>query len=106
MEGTLREVSTPDGQLETIECYSLRETAEALGRSLLTLRKWVDTGIFPAAQLVDTTYNYNQYSRGELDVVAPILDAHFTAHSQLQQNHTATREALSIVIDEYRENYL
>lgn len=102
----MREVRTPDGQIEMVEAYSLRETGEALGRPILTMRNWISAGNFPPAQLVDTTYGYDQWSRGELDVLVPILDGHFKANSQLQANHTETREALFNAIEQYRAEFI
>jgi len=89
-----------------VNAYTLREAADALGKSYLTVRAWAKNGLFPKSILTDTTYNYDQYSQGELEAIVGILDEHFRKHSQLQKNHTEVCERLQTAMDEYREEYI
>ena len=80
--GVKREVEIegrPD--LIVLECYTVRETGEALGRVRLTIKAWMDSGILPPPIIKEAHTGYVQYCRQELDVVAEAIARHET-HSQ------------------------
>ena len=62
-QGTPREVQTDDMEYPTtVEAFTIPEAARALGRTELTLRRWIADDLVPEPILIDTTYHYRQYS--------------------------------------------
>lgn len=59
-----------------VESFTVPEAAEALGRSLSTIRRWIDDDRIPAPYLQENTRNHRVYSVGELEVVARVLSQH------------------------------
>ena len=80
--GIQREIDV-DGldDIVVLESYTLRQTGDALGRSILTIRTWIKNGIIPEPFCTEAATGYKVYARFELDVMAEILADHET-HSQ------------------------
>ncbi len=53
----------------------MRETAEALGKSLLTVRSWIEKEFIPAPVCRESQQGYLQYVRCEVDAMASVLSA-------------------------------
>lgn len=105
-DGVDRQVQVPDHGLEIVECFTLNEAGKALGKTLLTIRNWIEAGSIPEPILVDVTYGYSQYSAGELGVIAEILDEHFKEYSQLQRNHEVTVRRIHVAVGKYRQDFI
>jgi hypothetical protein len=54
----------------------MRETAEALGKSLLTIRSWIEKGFIPAPVCAESQQEYLQYTVYELTALASVLSEH------------------------------
>lgn len=68
-------------ETEVLESYTVKEAAEALGRTYLTVRSWIEKGILPEPFTKEVSRGFKNFTRFELDVVAEILADHET-HSQ------------------------
>lgn len=88
----------------TTECFTLPEAARALGRTEITLKKWIEDDLIPEPILRDTTRGYRQYSVGELTIVARVLALHEQEFSYYAYNHTQTREQIMQQLFGYREH--
>ena len=102
-DGTEREV-TDNYAVLVVESYTLRETAHALGRTLLTLRRWLKDQMIPNPVVVDTTYGHSQYIRGEVDVMAQVLAQHERQFKYFRKQHIAPQEAIYAGISGYRKD--
>ena len=102
-EGTLREVYTDGMEYPvTVEAYTLPEAARALGRTDLTFKRWLEEDMIPAPILRDTTKGYRQYSAGELQVIARVLQQHEQEFSYYATAHVHTREQIMQQMHGYR----
>jgi predicted site-specific integrase-resolvase len=90
----------------TAECYTMREAAEALGRSMLSLKRWIKMGLLPPPVLRDTTRNYLQYSRGELLVICRELGSHEREYSLYSAKHETTTHRIWQAIQAYRSTHI
>jgi hypothetical protein len=100
--GTRREVVDGAGDPWTLECYTLREAAEALGRTPLTLRRWMEDGLIPLPAVYDTSHGYRQYLRGDLNAIAKILAKHEQEYSYLRKEHENTVQLIFAEVERYR----
>lgn len=80
----------------------MREAAEALSRTLLTLRRWVTEGMIPPPVLTDTTYGHVQYLRGELMVISRVLAEHEREFAYFRKEHVATQTRIHAGVEGYR----
>lgn len=105
--GTQREV-TADGMEypHTVECFTLPEAARALGRTELTLKRWIEDDLIPGPILQDTSRHYRQYSVGELSVIATELQEHEREFSYYALAHTARRERIMQHLFAYRQHHV
>jgi DNA-binding transcriptional MerR regulator len=103
----MREV-TADGleYPETVEVYRISEAAAAIGRSTLTLKRWIREKLIPEPILVDTTYGYRQYSKGELKLIAGYLAKHEQDYEYLHFTHLVTINQIAQAIEIYRKTHL
>lgn len=90
----------------TIETYTVPETAEAFGRSVATIRRWIEAEKIPAPYLRDLARNYSIYSRGELEVMARIIAAHEQEFNYLVSHHNPVIETLQQAVSAYRSQFL
>lgn len=90
------------GTPTTALCFTVRETAQALGRSELTLRRWIKVGMIPPARLFDTSYGYMHYSRGELRIIARILARHEADFDYFHKKHESTIGNIWDAVQSYR----
>lgn len=85
-----KEVADSKGNVFNEEVFSIPEAAEALGKSLLTFRRWVAEGLIPPPILHCVSRNYDHYSKGEIEVIAKGLAAHYKELHYLHSTHTET----------------
>lgn len=107
--GTLREVVDIHGHMEfpqSVEAFTVPEAAAALGRTTLTLKRWIDTDMIPYPILRDTSRHYLQYSVGELDVIARELQQHEREFTYYAETHTATRERIAQHVFAFRQQHV
>lgn len=105
-DGTDREVYTDDIDALICPTYTMKEAAEALGKTMLTLKSWIRDSLVPSPVLKDTSRNYFQYSEGELEIIGGLLDEHFKLFKQLQKSHTNMVQRMHDDVAEYREEYV
>lgn len=104
-QGTLREVTNEDMEYPaTVEVYTIPEAARALGRTELTLRRWIADDLVPEPILTDTSYRYRQYSAGELRIIAAQVAIHERSFSYYGVAHTNVREQIMQQVFGFREN--
>lgn len=105
--GTLREVTAQDMEYpQTVECFTIPEAAKALGKTELTVKRWIEEDLLPEPVLSDTTRGYRQYSLGELTIVARVLAVHEREFSYYANTHTQTREQIMQQLFGFREHHI
>jgi hypothetical protein len=92
--------------LHVIECYTLRETGEALGRVLLTVRSWIASGILPEPIIKEASTGYKQYSRKELDVIAEVIARHESHSQYISAANTELVDMIWVCAEEIRKELL
>lgn len=85
-----------------VESYTLSEAAQALGRSELTLKKWINDDLVPEPVLRETIHGYRVYSVGELTIMARVLAEHERDYSYYTQQHDVTRNTMQQLLHGYR----
>ena len=104
-QGTPREVQTDDMEYPTtVEAFTIPEAARALGRTELTLRRWIADDLVPEPILIDTTYHYRQYSAGELRIIAQHIAVHERSFSYYGVAHTTVKEQIMQGVFGFRAN--
>ena len=102
--GQLREVMIEDtGDIVILECFSLREAGEALGKDMQTVRSWVQNELILSPMLKDTGPGYPQFFREELEAVAGVLAEHEKTSKYLSKVHEETIDALHDAMHAARE---
>lgn len=86
----------------TRETFTIREAADALGRSMSTLRRWVSDDRLPGPILEDTQHHYPVYSVGELEVIAREIARHEQEFVNLVTRHAHIVEQLQQAVFAYR----
>lgn len=89
-----------------LETFSVTQAAEALGRSVATIRRWVADDKMPAPYLQDVAKGHRVYSVGELQVVARIIGQHEREFAYLTTEHTHIVETLQQAVHAYRSQFL
>jgi hypothetical protein len=104
----MREVISGDMDVPVVvETYTIGQAAEALGKSELTLKNWINDDLLPEPVLRDTVRSYRHYSVGELTVIARELAVHEeTEGSHYTPRHTYTRERLMQAVHAWRVLYI
>ena len=55
------------------EVYTIPESAKAIGKTPLTVKRWIGDNLIPPPVLVDCVNGYRHYSKGELSIIAELL---------------------------------
>lgn len=106
-EGQLREVTCEDmDRAVPVESFTMSEAAKALGRTELTLRKWITEELIPGPILTDAVKNWRLYSVGELQVIADSLRQHEQDFVYYGSGHSQTKELLFQRMHGYRSLYI
>lgn len=90
----------------SIETFTIPEAAEAFGRSVATVRRWIEADKIPGPYLRDLSRGYHVYSRGELEVMARIIGQHEQEFNYLVSSHNPIIETLQQAVSAYRAEYL
>lgn len=85
--------------------YNMRETAEALGKSYFTLRRWVSDGTIPPAAYKDTARNTVQYLAEEVQAMGDVLRKHEKDYDYLAASHTTTIHEIWQAVEAIRRDY-
>jgi len=106
-DGAVREV-TCEGleHPENVETYRMSEAALALGRSMVTIKRWIKEELIPPPILTDVVYGYKHYSRGELKLIAMLLAEHERQYEYFHYTHTVTINRIWQGIEAYRKTHL
>lgn len=91
---------------ESVECFTIPEAAEALGRSVATLRRWIEADKIPEPYLHDVQRGHRVYSVGELQVVARVLGLHEREFTYFVSDYNHTVETLHQALHAYRSEYI
>lgn len=106
-DGVQREVIFDgEDELYVYECYTLREAAEALGRSLLTIRSWIEKEFIPPPVCKGSRPTHQQYTRYELDAIAFVLSEHSKHSKYISSKDTPVIERLHDAVWSAREAHL
>lgn len=106
-QGQLRELYTDEmDHPVSVEAFTVREAALALGRSELGLKRWISDGIVPPPILLDTVRRYRHYSVGELRTIARVLRDHEEEFKYLTVKHTPTIHTMWQSIQAYRAMHI
>lgn len=90
----------------SVESFTIPEAAEALGRSVSTIRRWLEADRLPAPHLEDIANHYRVYSVGELEVIARLIASHEREFVYLVSENTHIVESLHQAIHAYRAQYV
>ena len=72
--GVVREVTHEDIENPTsVESFTIPEFARAIGKSELTVRRWIEADKIPTPYLRETSKNHRVYSIGEAQVMSRVL---------------------------------
>lgn len=90
-----------------MESFGLREAGAALGRSLLTIRSWIENEIIPAPFATGVLGNgkYKQYFRFELEAIAEVLVEHERHSKYVTDSDVETIDRLWDVVEQVREGF-
>ena len=91
---------------ESLETFTIPQAAEALGRGVATLRRWLQSDRMPAPYLEDVQRHHKVYSAGELAVIAGIIAQHEQAFVYFVKEHTHIVESLHQAGHAYRAEFL
>jgi hypothetical protein len=89
-----------------IEAYTIPDASRALGRSDLTVKRWIEDDLIPGPVLKDTVRGYRVYSAGELRAIADVLRRHEVTFSYYATAHTTTREHMMQALHAYRARHI
>lgn len=105
-EGKHKEVvlSTVEGlEPAYMDVYTLKDTAAALGRTVITIRRWINDKLIPPPIIECTVHGYLHYSEGELKLIASILAEHEKEFNYFHHTHTKTINRVWHTVKEYRQ---
>ncbi len=88
------------------ETFTIPEAAKALGKTELTLRKWIADDMLPAPVLKETQRNYAVYSSGELQIIARVLVEHEREFAYYRFDHSSTIERMHQAMHGYRAQHI
>lgn len=76
-QGERREVATGEMEHpEVVESFTIPEAAAALGRSVATIRRWIETDRIPGPILEEVVRHNKVYSVGELETMQRVIAQH------------------------------
>lgn len=89
-----------------VESFTIPQAAEALGRSVATIRRWLEADKLPAPYLTDVAKGYTVYSVGELQVIARTIGQFEQQFSYLISENTHIVETLHQAVHAYRSEFI
>ena len=70
--------------------FTIKEAAQAVGKTYLTLKRWVDDGLIPEPILKDSIYEHRHFSISEVKALHECLIEHEKFNTYLNENHEQT----------------
>lgn len=107
--GQLKEVyrfEDTDPEYVFLVVYTMQEAADALGKSILTLKKWIKEEHIPAPILKCSSYGYLHYEEGEMQIISKFLQEFQNGRVYLSKNDASNMESLWQRIDGYRRSHI
>jgi len=89
-----------------VESFTIPQAAEALGRSVSTIRRWIESDRIPRPYLTDTHKELRVYSAGELEVMARIIGQHERDFLYLTAENRHVVEHLHQAVHAYRAQHI
>ena len=106
-DGEPREVFHEDMETPAIvETYTIPQAAEALGKSEVNFRRWLQRDLVPAPYLRETTRNLLVYSRGEMQVLVEQLARHEESFAYYCAQHETAKHSIFQHMQAYRASYV
>lgn len=87
-----------------VDVYSISESATALGRSTVGIKRWIRDGILPPPIIKDSSHGWPHYSKGELKLIAKVVAQHEEEYEYLSHTHTLTINRLWQSIEAFRKS--
>lgn len=103
IDGVQKEVWL-EGASQTLEVYSVPRAAEALGKTVVTFKRWIKDEMVPPPIIEDTVRGHMHYTKGELKVISRIMAQHEKDFSYFHTTHLDTIENLWQALEGYRRN--
>lgn len=99
-------IAAEDDTVYNAECYTVPKSAEALGRTPVTFKRWISEELIPSPILKEVKSGYMQYEAGELDTIREQLAIHEREFDYFHHTHLFTIERIREAVEEYRkENF-
>lgn len=103
--GQSREVIGPGlGTPRVVESFTIPEAAQALGKTPVTIKKWIKDGMLPAPVLEETVRHHKVYSIGEITAIARVLGEHERVYSYYSASHEHTKISIDQSVFGYRQS--
>lgn len=90
----------------TEETYTIPEAAEALGRSTVNFRRWLDNDLVPLPYLKETIHGHKVYTVGELEIIAQELAVHEREFATYGRQHEAMQHRIFQRMQGYRNRFI
>lgn len=90
----------------SVETFTVPEAAEAFGRSVATIRRWIDADKIPEPYLRDLSRGYLVYSVGELQTMARVIAEHEQEFNYLVSEHNQVIERLHQAVSAFRAQFI
>lgn len=90
----------------SVHSFSVTEAAEALGRSVLTLRKWIKDSLIPAPIFEDVSKRNLCYTLPEIEAIAACLEEHERSFVYLGVSHRTSITLISRAVAQARATVL
>lgn len=84
------------------EVYTIPEAAKALGKTPLTIKRWIRDDLIPPPVLLDTIHGYQHYSRGEMEIIAELLGQYSKDYSYIVSNDNPFVHSVWQRLEHYR----
>lgn len=94
------------GRSASLESFSLAEAADALGRSLLTFRKWIAQNLVPSPVFADVVKGNFCYTLPEVEAIAAGLVEHERTFVYLGVSHRASIAVIRRAVEAARVEVL
>ncbi len=86
-----------------MDVYTIKDTAAALGKTVITIRRWIADKLIPPPIWACTAHGYLHYSEAELKLIAKALAEHEKEFNYFHHTHTRTINSIWHQIKEHRE---
>jgi len=107
VEGVEKEVYVNGMDHPTVAVvFTIPEAAKALGKTPLTLKRWISDDLIPPPVLIDTTCGYKHYSRGELMIILELLTQYSKDYTYIVANDNPFVHSVWQKLEHYRRTQI